>query len=104
MKNEKKNHFVVQSTKTTFYKTSHHAIQITNYQLNTLFYPTVNARCTVINHTPSCSCEIGYTGDPFTNCVLKQGKSFIYSLILIYAFGKIKFKFKKKLTLHNVNL
>ncbi|EAT34892.1 AAEL012905-PA [Aedes aegypti] len=28
----------------------------------------VGARCNVINHTPTCTCEAGYTGDPFTNC------------------------------------
>lgn len=27
-----------------------------------------NALCTVVNHTPSCTCETGYTGDPFTSC------------------------------------
>lgn len=27
------------------------------------------AQCTVINHTPVCSCLDGYTGDAFTNCV-----------------------------------
>lgn len=26
------------------------------------------AQCSVINHTPSCSCPAGYTGDPFTSC------------------------------------
>lgn len=29
------------------------------------------AQCSVINHTPICTCPDGYTGDPFTNCVLK---------------------------------
>ena len=28
----------------------------------------IGARCNVINHTPICTCESGYTGDPFTNC------------------------------------
>lgn len=27
------------------------------------------ARCAVVNHTPSCSCPEGFTGDPFTNCI-----------------------------------
>lgn len=31
----------------------------------------VRAQCSVINHTPICSCPPGYTGDPFTNCVIK---------------------------------
>lgn len=29
------------------------------------------AQCTVINHTPVCTCPEGYTGDPFTNCFPK---------------------------------
>lgn len=28
------------------------------------------AQCNVINHTPVCVCESGYTGDPFTGCQL----------------------------------
>lgn len=28
----------------------------------------VLAQCTVINHTPSCVCPEGYTGDPFVSC------------------------------------
>jgi hypothetical protein len=28
----------------------------------------LSARCEVINHSPICSCEQGYTGDPFTRC------------------------------------
>lgn len=35
-----------------------------------------NAKCAVINHTPSCSCDIGYTGDPFQGCTPVQGKRF----------------------------
>lgn len=30
-----------------------------------------NARCEVINHTPTCTCPEGFTGDPFTNCYPK---------------------------------
>jgi hypothetical protein len=28
----------------------------------------LNAKCQVINHSPICSCQSGYTGDPFTRC------------------------------------
>ncbi|RZC36331.1 hypothetical protein BDFB_000153 [Asbolus verrucosus] len=28
----------------------------------------LNARCQVINHSPICSCQSSYTGDPFTRC------------------------------------
>lgn len=27
-----------------------------------------SAQCTVVNHTPSCTCISGFTGDPFTAC------------------------------------
>lgn len=30
-----------------------------------------NAQCSVINHTPICSCLDGYIGDPFTSCAPK---------------------------------
>lgn len=28
----------------------------------------VNAFCTVTNHSPSCTCATGYTGNPFKGC------------------------------------
>lgn len=33
-----------------------------------------NADCQVVNHLPSCTCRIGYTGDPFRYCntILKR--------------------------------
>ena len=27
-----------------------------------------NAKCNVNNHSPICSCQSGYTGDPFSRC------------------------------------
>ena len=30
----------------------------------------VNAQCRVINHAPTCTCNPGYRGDPFTACSL----------------------------------
>ncbi|KAG8227100.1 hypothetical protein J437_LFUL007437 [Ladona fulva] len=30
-----------------------------------------NAECAVLNHTPMCTCPVGYTGDPFSNCYPK---------------------------------
>lgn len=27
------------------------------------------ATCVVVKHSPVCSCEIGYTGDPFSGCI-----------------------------------
>lgn len=32
----------------------------------------LNARCTVINHNPICSCEFGFTGDPFVRCIKEE--------------------------------
>lgn len=31
----------------------------------------INAKCNVINHTPTCSCPNGYMGDPFVACDIK---------------------------------
>lgn len=31
-----------------------------------------NAQCSVVNHVPSCSCIIGYTGDPYSYCSKSQ--------------------------------
>lgn len=28
----------------------------------------IGTKCQVINHSPICSCQIGYTGDPFSRC------------------------------------
>lgn len=28
-----------------------------------------NSQCHVVNHTPMCYCDTGFTGDPFTNCI-----------------------------------
>lgn len=33
-----------------------------------------NAQCQTINHAPICTCNSGYTGNPFQNCVLIQSK------------------------------
>lgn len=37
----------------------------------------LNAKCTVQNHIPTCSCLPDYTGDPFTQCtIIIAGKNF----------------------------
>lgn len=33
-----------------------------------------NARCVVQNHQPICSCDFGYSGDPFAGCNPIEGK------------------------------
>lgn len=33
-----------------------------------------NARCHVVNHNPICSCNAGYSGDPFVRCVEQISK------------------------------
>lgn len=38
-----------------------------------------NAECKVVNHAVTCSCKIGYTGNPFVQCVLEG----TFTLILI---------------------
>lgn len=42
----------------------------------------VTGICNVINHVPTCTCPDGYTGDPFSNCVLKPViRTYIYLII-----------------------
>lgn len=31
-----------------------------------------NSECRVVSHTPNCICSVGFTGDPFTQCVPVQ--------------------------------
>lgn len=35
-----------------------------------------NANCRVISHTPICTCQERFTGDPFTNCVSSKCQHF----------------------------
>lgn len=41
----------------------------------------VHATCVTRNHRPQCTCEIGYTGDPFSGCSIVQQSNlgFFYS-------------------------
>lgn len=32
------------------------------------------ANCYVVNHVPTCTCRIGYTGDPFVQCTIMPSK------------------------------
>lgn len=34
-----------------------------------------NARCTVQNHQPICSCDDGFSGDPFAGCSPREGRN-----------------------------
>lgn len=46
-----------------------------------------NAECKVVNHAVTCSCKIGYTGNPFVQCVLEG----MYILFLILIKGASNF-------------
>lgn len=50
----------------------------------------VNAECRVISHAPNCICNLGYSGDPFVQCIIRESK-FIYitTLHTIYDFYDI---------------
>lgn len=49
-----------------------------------------SAQCSIINHTPICTCPEGYTGDPFTNCVLKPpSKNLFYKFLNSFVQRKI---------------
>lgn len=42
-----------------------------------------NAECRVQNHLPICSCQQGYTGDPFTHCTVIIGMNITKILKLL---------------------
>lgn len=41
-----------------------------------------NAECQVVNHLPSCTCRLGYTGDPYNYCTVQRDerKNVFYNL------------------------
>lgn len=41
-----------------------------------------NADCQVVNHLPSCSCRIGFTGDPYQFCSVQSERKIIFLLPL----------------------
>lgn len=45
----------------------------------------LNSRCQVINHNAICSCNTGYTGDPFIRCV-QQEQSKLWKIITVENF------------------
>ncbi len=46
----------------------------------------LNAECRVANHAPSCSCLVGYTGNPAVACHLPQPSTYSLCLLLLYYF------------------
>lgn len=34
----------------------------------------INAECQVVTHNPVCTCKRGFTGDPYTECRVKESK------------------------------
>ena len=44
----------------------------------------VNANCRVQNHIPTCTCNEGYIGDPFTACRLKPIRKYFFAQCLMY--------------------
>lgn len=43
----------------------------------------INAKCAVVNHNAVCSCNPGYTGDPFKGCSIYQGRIFFITFTKI---------------------
>jgi len=46
----------------------------------------LNTRCEVINHSPICSCNQGFTGDPFTRCFPVPRKHVFHNITVIFFF------------------
>lgn len=41
-----------------------------------------HASCVVLNHTPRCTCDPGYTGDPFSLCFIAQESKHIVLVVI----------------------
>lgn len=52
-----------------------------------------NAQCRVTNHNPICSCNPGFTGDPFNQCFREQSKIRKKSNDILIQFNEIHFAF-----------
>ena len=50
----------------------------------------VNAQCRVVNHAPTCTCNPGYRGDPFTACSLIPQSKSVCSLLQLYKVLQLK--------------
>lgn len=37
----------------------------------------INSECQVVNHVPKCNCIVGYAGNPYDRCILKEGKIYV---------------------------
>jgi len=48
----------------------------------------INTQCKVINHSPICICNLGYTGDPFTRCFPTPRKNIFCPISFIYSCHK----------------
>lgn len=49
----------------------------------------INAKCETRNHIPTCYCGVGYTGDPFTSCVVADPRKIIYKTHLLFFYNSI---------------
>lgn len=56
-----------------------------------------NAECRVVSHTPMCVCPSDFTGDPFTQCTIKQRK---HRLILLSVHSTRPWKTRKTFIIH----
>lgn len=43
----------------------------------------INTQCKVINHSPICICNLGFTGDPFIRCFPAPRKNIVSFIIII---------------------
>lgn len=43
-----------------------------------------HAHCTVVNHIPLCTCDSGYTGDPFKQCRYVEPRMLLHFIFFVY--------------------
>lgn len=49
----------------------------------------INTQCKVINHSPICVCNLGFTGDPFMKCFPAPRKNLASFISLIHSYHQI---------------
>lgn len=47
----------------------------------------IHAICVVTNHAPHCTCENGYTGDPFVGCSLPPSEKIFSEIVILILYG-----------------
>lgn len=51
----------------------------------------ISTVCTVVNHSPVCTCQYLYTGDPFTGCYPVPSKNLPVQIVVVFVESAARF-------------